>query len=150
MAAERIGPGSQVALHLALTLGDGTEALSTFEQAPLDLRIGDGSLTPGLEQPLLGLSAGSGFDQWLPPDQAYGPRDEGNIHWLPRGDFPPPMEISIGSIVQFTTPGGQELAGRIMALNAEQAQVDFNHPLAGRELRYRVKILSVAPPADQT
>ena len=53
--------GSLVELHLALTLGDGTEALSTFDEAPLRLRIGDGTLDPGLEEPLLGLGAGSGL-----------------------------------------------------------------------------------------
>ena len=82
-----IARGSLVELHLALTLGDGTEALSTFGEAPLRLRIGDGTLDPGLEEPLLGLGAGSGFDILLPAGQAYGPRDEGNIHWLPLADL---------------------------------------------------------------
>ena len=66
-----IARGSLVELHLALTLGDGTEALSTFGEAPLRLRIGDGTLDPGLEKPLLGLGAGSGFDILLPAGQAY-------------------------------------------------------------------------------
>ena len=47
--------------------------------------------------------------------------------------------------MHFTTPGGQELAGSILELGAEQAKVDFNHPLAGRELWYRVKVLAVEP-----
>ena len=145
-----IARGSLVELHLALTLGDGTEALSTFGEAPLRLRIGDGTLDPGLEEPLLGLGSGTGFDILLPAGQAYGQRDEDNIHWLPLADFPPALELAPGSIVHFTTPGGQELAGSILELGAEQAKVDFNHPLAGREFRYRVKILAVEPPTNGT
>jgi FKBP-type peptidyl-prolyl cis-trans isomerase SlpA len=143
-----IARGSLVELHLALTLSDGTEALSTFGEPPLRLRIGDGTLDPGLEEPLLGLGAGTGFDMLLPVGQAYGLRDEANIHWLPLADFPPELELAPGAIVQFTTPGGQELAGSILELAEERARVDFNHPLAGRELWYRVKILAVeAPPS---
>ncbi len=142
----QIARGSLVELHLALTLGDGTEALSTFGEAPLRLRIGDGTLDPGLEEPLIGLGPGTGFDMLLPAGQAYGPRDESNIHWLPLAEFPPELELAPGSIVHFTTPGGQELAGSILEVGAEQARVDFNHPLAGRELWYRAKILAVEPP----
>lgn len=141
----KIEAGSRVELHLRLTLIDGTEALSTFDEPPLQLRIGDGTLDPGLEQPLLGLTAGTGFDILLPPGQAYGQRDEANIHWMARADFPPEMELAPGAIVQFTTPGGHELAGSILELDEEQVRVDFNHPLAGRELWYQVKLLAVEP-----
>ena len=98
----------------------------------------------------LGLGAGTGFDMLPPAGQAYGLRDEENIHWLPLTDFPPGLELSRGSIVHFTTPGGQELAGSILELEAEQAKVDFNHPLAGRDLWYRVKILAVEAPGAAT
>lgn len=147
VAGREITRGSLVALHLALTLGDGTQALSTFGEDPVRLHIGDGTLDPGLEEPLLGLTAGTGFDILLPAGQAYGRRDEENLHWMDRADFSPELELAVGSIVQFTTPGGHELAGSIVQLDAERALVDFNHPLAGRELWYRVKILSVESPA---
>ena len=138
-----IAPGSPVELHLSLRLGDGTVAISTFDEEPLRLRVGDGSLTPGLEEPLIGLRAGSGFELLLPADQGYGPRDEDNIHSLSRSDFPPELELAPGVVVQFTTPGGQEVAGTILELGEAEVQVDFNHPLAGRELWYRVQILAV-------
>ena len=42
-------PGSTVSLHLAITLEDGTEAISTFGEEPVQLQMGDGTLQPGLE-----------------------------------------------------------------------------------------------------
>ena len=51
-------PGSQVTLHLAIRLEDGTEALSTFDEDPVELQMGDGTLQPGLELALYGLKAG--------------------------------------------------------------------------------------------
>ncbi|MEJ1336292.1 MAG: FKBP-type peptidyl-prolyl cis-trans isomerase, partial [Candidatus Sedimenticola sp. (ex Thyasira tokunagai)] len=53
-----IAPGSTVTLHFSLALSDGTEAVSTFDEEPSTLTLGDGDLTEGLEQALYGLKAG--------------------------------------------------------------------------------------------
>jgi len=137
--------GAKVTLHIALSLRDGTDVLSTFGEEPIDCTLGDGTLDGGLERLLLGLGVGDERTLSLDPGQAYGLRDPDRIHWVPLADFPPGMELAPNLVVAFNSPGGQETAGVILELEPDRAKVDFNHPLAGRALICRVLILSVGP-----
>ncbi len=141
-----IVPGSQVTMHFSLSLPDGTEAVSTFGEEPLSFAIGDKTLQPGLELGLYGLKAGDTQTLTLDPEQAYGEHDPNMVYTMPLSDFPADMQPEVGQIIAFATPTGDEAAGSILAVNGDEVSVDFNHPLAGREVIYRVEILEVGSP----
>lgn len=141
-----IVPGSRVTLHLSLTFTDGTEALSTFGDEPETLVLGDGTLTPGLELALYGLKAGDKQTLTLTAEQGFGFRDEEKIHQMQRNRFPPEMELAKGQVIGFTTPEGAEIPGTVFELGEDEVTIDFNHPLAGREVVFRVQILEVEEP----
>ena len=143
----KIVPGSGVRMHFSLGLPDGTEAASTFDDDPLDFTMGDGTLSPGLELALFGLRPGAEQTLRIDGDTVYGPRDESNIHTLPLDRFPSGIEPRPGLIIAFDTPDGDELPGTVLELADTEARVDFNHPLAGREIVFKVKILAVTSPA---
>lgn len=143
-----IAPGSRITLHLSLSFADGTEALSTFGEEPETLVLGDGTLTPGLELALYGLKAGDEQTLTLSAEQAFGFRDEEKIHQMPRTRFPPEMELTPGQVIGFTTPEGAEVPGTVLELGEDEVTIDFNHPLAGREMVFRVRILEVEGPAE--
>jgi FKBP-type peptidyl-prolyl cis-trans isomerase SlpA len=140
-----IGPGTRVRMHFALSLTDGTVAYSSFNEEPLEFEWGDGTLRPGLELAVLGLKAGDEQTLTLLPEQAYGLHDAALVHDMPRSDFPDLVEPKVGQLIAFESPTGEETAGAILAVDADSVRVDFNHPLAGREVVFRVKILSVVP-----
>ena len=140
---DRIAPGSRITLHLSLSLADGTEVLSTFDDDPETLTLGDGTLVQGLELALYGLRAGDEQTLTLSPEQAFGLRDPANVHPMARADFPPEVTPEPGAVIGFTTPSGEEVGGTVLELDDQQAVVDFNHPLAGHEVIFRVHILSV-------
>jgi FKBP-type peptidyl-prolyl cis-trans isomerase SlpA len=133
-------------MHFSLALVDGTEAASTFGDEPTTLVMGEGSLSEGLELALYGLVAGDEQTLTLEPDQAFGPRDENKIHPMPRTNFSPDMELEEGLIIGFTTPDGHELAGIVLEIMEDEVVIDFNHPLAGNEVVFRVEILAVETP----
>ncbi|QYZ66684.1 MAG: hypothetical protein OI74_03155 [Gammaproteobacteria bacterium (ex Lamellibrachia satsuma)] len=139
-------PGSGVTMHFSLTLPDGTEAISTYDDEPLTFKMGDGSIIAGLELALYGLRPGMEQTLMLTADQAFGTRNEEKVHPVPREDFPQEMVLEPGQVVAFNTPAGDELAGIILTLEETRVVVDFNHPLAGREVSFRVSILDVQPP----
>jgi len=145
-AMTEIVPGSRVRLHLSLAFTDGTEALSTFGEEPLECELGDGTLMPGMELALYGLRAGDTQTLTLGPEQAYGPHDDQLVQELPRNDFPAGLEPEPGQVIGFSTPGGEEAPGTILAVEEDRVQVDFNHPLAGHEVVFRVEILEVSAP----
>ena len=140
-----IGPGARVRMHFALSLTDGTVAYSSFNEDPLEFDWGDGTLRPGLELAVLGLNVGDEQTLTLLPEQAYGLHDEALVHNMPRSDFPDLVAPRVGQIIAFHSPTGEEIPGAILAIDDEMVRVDFNHPLAGREVVFRVKILAVGP-----
>jgi FKBP-type peptidyl-prolyl cis-trans isomerase SlpA len=141
--SHEILPGSAVTLHLRILLEDGSEVLSTFDEDPVSLVMGDGTLQPGLELALYGLKANDTQTLNLMPDQAYGPRNPALIHHLPRSDFDTDFEPEAGQVIAFQLPDGEETAGIVLDVEEGQVEVDFNHPLAGHEITFSVEILEV-------
>lgn len=146
-----IEEGSRITLHFSLSLASGDIIDSNFAAKPATFRLGDGSLLPGFEEPLLGLTAGSELDVRLAPEQAFGEVNPRNVHSFPVAKFKSLIEdpmnpAEVGTIVSFQDPGGGDLPGVVTKLNSATIEVDFNHPLAGKEIVFRAKILSVIPP----
>lgn len=131
-------------LHLSIHLNDGTEVLSSFDDEPLDLRIGDGTLAPGLESLLLGLTAGTDGQMLADGAAVYGVPDPALIRTLARADLPPDFRFVPGLVMLFDAPGGQQTPGTLLAESDAGVEVDFNHPLSRRGLRIRVRVLEIA------
>jgi len=145
---QEITPHCRVTFHFSLATTDGVEIASTFgDDVPTTLTLGDGSLNEGLELALYGLTPGAEQTLTLTPDQAFGQRDEGKTRRLPVTDFPADMALEPGLVIAFETPGGEEVAGIVKELLEDEVEIDFNHPLAGRQVVFRVQILDVEPPA---
>ncbi|MGA1562187.1 MAG: FKBP-type peptidyl-prolyl cis-trans isomerase [Gammaproteobacteria bacterium] len=139
----RIAPGQPVTLVFSLSLSDGTVVDAATPEEPLHYVIGDGTLEAGLEQKLLGLTAGASAQFELQPGEAFGLPDEDNIHVLEVDAFPAELELRPGLVIGFTTPAEQEVPGTILDIDQGLVHVDFNHPLAGKTLQFAVKVLSV-------
>jgi FKBP-type peptidyl-prolyl cis-trans isomerase SlpA len=139
----RVQPGSRVTLHLAIRLPDGEEALSTFAEDPVKLRIGDGTLEARIERAIEGLASGDRETLLLSPEQAYGPYDPSLIQTLARGEFEATGEPEAGQLIAFSLPNGDETAGVVLGVEGDRVEVDFNHPLAGHPITLDVEILAV-------
>jgi FKBP-type peptidyl-prolyl cis-trans isomerase SlpA len=136
-------------MHFSLKLADGMVVESSFDDEPITFRVGDGTLDHGLELALIGLREGDHQTLTLMPGQAFGRRDEGAIQGVDRGLFPDDMELRAGQIVGFSGVDGEELAAAVLEVDEEQVRVDFNHPLAGREIIFETRILAIEAPEAQ-
>ena len=134
---------SKVTLHFSLALENGDLVDSTFGNKPATFTMGDGSLLPGFEKHLLGLSAGSKSEFVIPQQDGFGAHNPQNVQTFKRSVFAPDVELSPGLIVSFADAAGSELPGVVKSVAAEQVEVDFNHPLAGRDIIFVVEILHV-------
>lgn len=139
-----INSQSKVVMHYRIILEDGTVADSTWEDnEPIAFSVGDGTLSPGLEQSLHGLKAGDHETLLISPEQGFGYKDSANVHDLPRDDFDPAMPLEPGMVVGFTLPGGEELPGMVTEVTESHVRVDFNHPFSGHQLNFEVEVISV-------
>ena len=140
-----IGPGTEVTLHFAIKLEDGSVVDSTFEAKPATFTVGDKNLLAGFEQVLVGMAAGETDCFTLEPEQGFGQRNPNNVQQLPRDSFDRELELEEGLMLSFADANQQELPGLVVDFSDELVTVDFNHPLAGRNLVFEVEIVDVKP-----
>lgn len=140
-----IGEGMQVTLHFAIQLTDGTTVDSNFDQDPATFQVGDGNLLSGFEQALFGLKSGDKRAITIKPEQGFGMPNPNNVQEMARQSFAADLELQPGLMVSFADANNKELPGVIKRIDADRVEVDFNHPLAGRDLIFTVHILDVKP-----
>ena len=141
-----IGPNCKVELHFSLKLADTGELVdSTFEEKPAELVIGDGNLPAAFEAVIHGMRAGERKIERIEPKDGFGQHNPSNVQRIPKDQFDPSVEISEGLVVSFQDKAKSELPGVVSTIGDTMVTVDFNHPLAGRDLEFEVEILSVVP-----
>lgn len=141
-AAKPVGPDSFLTLHYRVTAGD-EEFISTFDMSPATLQMGGGQLADTLEACLLGMNQGEHKVFDLPPEQAFGVSNPRLIERIAREALPAGMELKENSVVEFSAPEGGQFAGFLRELTETTALFDFNHPLAGKTIRFEVKLIGV-------
>ncbi|MEQ9507670.1 MAG: FKBP-type peptidyl-prolyl cis-trans isomerase [Alloalcanivorax xenomutans] len=136
-------------MHFAVRLMDGTEMDSTFGGEPATFVWGDGSLLPGFERAILGLKAGDRRSVFIDAQSGFGEYNEQNVQHFRRDTFAAPDGMEVGTVMNFADAAGAELPGVVSALDEQWVTVDFNHPLAGRELTFEVEIVRVEHDAPE-
>ena len=140
-----VSEGTRVFLNFSLGLEDGSEIDNNFAGDPVDFAIGDGSLLPGFERLLFGMSGGQRQMFTVAPENAFGQPNDNNLQYLPRDQFDDDVELEIGLVFSFADAAGGELPGMIIAFDEQEVTIDFNHPLAGRTILFDVLVHRVEP-----
>lgn len=141
----KISSGSQVTIEYELWV-DGEVIDSSRERGPLCYEQGKGQIIRGLETILEGKEAGEEFEVDISPEDAYGIRDERAVQEIPRSALPDTITPEIGMTLQAKTKDGQVFQVIIIEVNSESVTIDFNHPLAGKILRFKIQVLKVESP----
>jgi len=136
-----ISPESTVELFFEIRLLDGAIVDSNYNKQAATFKIGDGNMLAGFEAVLMGLQAGDKQVFKLAPEQAFGMSNPSNMQTIGRSKFTD-MELEEGLVVSFQDPSG-ELPGIIASFDEQNVVVDFNHPLAGKDLEFQVEIVNV-------
>ena len=127
---------------------DGTVIEEIPVDKPVVFRFGIGHLFPDFEQSLIGLKTGDTFDVFVPAKNAFGPVDTYAIFDIPKDTFAIDGKIDEsfflpGKKVSMHDNNGQQHTGRMVKIMDKTITIDFNHPLAGKNLRYQGTILDV-------
>lgn len=145
----QVQEGSFLTLHYRMTGPQGQVIIDTFGGKPATLSLGAGELSPAIEQHLIGLEEGTHAVLELDEGEAFGERQPEMVQWVARkllnelGD--PNEQYVAGDVVQFPTPDGLgSYAGAVVEVREDGAVLfDFNHPLAGRAVRFEVQLIGV-------
>ncbi|MBV6476285.1 MAG: FKBP-type peptidyl-prolyl cis-trans isomerase [Rhodocyclaceae bacterium] len=141
--SETVKEDSLLTLHYRLATADDTELVSTFGAKPATLQLGSGELAPVLERHLIGLPAGQRTVFLLEPEQAFGPHNPQLMQRFARSALPDAGELREMALIEFKAPGGAAYTGLVRELTEEDALIDFNHPLAGKAIRFEVDVIGI-------
>lgn len=131
-----------VYIHYTLTSDAGEVLDSSSGQEPLAYIHGLGNIIPGLEKALLGKTTGDKLQVSIPPEEAYGLRDENLIQPVPKSAFHGVDEILPGMQFHTQTPEGGQLV-TVIQVEGDSVILDANHPMAGLTLNFDVEITNV-------
>lgn len=115
----------------------------------IDFMQGHRNIIPGLEKELAGMKKGESKSVVVGFEDGYGPVDESAIEDIALSEFPDDVEPKKGLELQMKDSKGQENYARVLSVGKESAKLDFNHPLAGKELNFDVKIVQLRPATDE-
>ncbi|HRF04423.1 FKBP-type peptidyl-prolyl cis-trans isomerase [Accumulibacter sp.] len=139
-----VGRDSYLTLHYSLSDVDKTDYVSTFDLSPATLQMGSGQLAETLEACLIGMAAGERRVFELAAEDAFGPHNPRLIERIARSALPPEVELKVNSLIEFSSPdGGGDFAGFLRELTESSAVFDFNHPLAGKPVRFEVQLIAI-------
>ena len=133
-----------VEIMYILTDEHGEQISSTPKGSPLAFIQGKHQIPPGLEMEIQGKQVGETFKATLPPEHAYGIRDEALVQTLPIDDFGPDAKsIVAGDLIQIQNHNGQIMAVQAVKVSDVEITLDANHQLAGKTLTFDIEVVSV-------
>ena len=140
---KRVQHGSIVTISYIGTLDNGRIFDSTEDSGPLTFTIGTDQVFAALEQAIIGMASGETKNIQIPAADAYGARLDENIIKVKREMFPADRELRIGEKLRIEFNGGRERVLIILEQNEQEVTLDGNHPLAGLDLTFALRLDAV-------
>ena len=124
---------------------------STREEgdAPIQFIQGAAQIIPGLERAIEGMMIGESKKVLIPPADAYGEFDPEAFEIVASRDFPSSIPIKVGTQIEIRDESGETLVAYIAEVAGDQVRLDFNHPLAGKELDFVVEVVDLRDATDE-
>ncbi len=130
---------------------EGQPIESAGAEQPLTFICGQGQTLEYFEMNLLEKAAGDAFDFKIPAANAYGLVNEDMIVDLPKDIFKDveAEEMTVGNVLPMMDSLGRRLQGRIVEISEDEVRMDFNHPLAGKDLYFKGKVIAERDATDE-
>lgn len=132
-----------VQIHYTGKLSDGTVFDSSEGRDALEFIFGSGMIIPGLEEGLEGMKVTDKKTIEIGFEKAYGPIQEQAKQEVPRAQLPKDVPLEVGMQLAAQGPQGQPMPVTVAELKEETVVMDFNHPLAGKDLTFEVEVVEV-------
>ena len=134
-------PGDKVKIHYTGTLNDGSVFDSSDGRDPLEFTIGENQVIKGFEDGVKDMKLNQEKTIKIKPEEAYGEKNEQLIISVPRDKFP--ENIEAGGRLVLKDPDGQHIPAFVSEVKENAVVIDLNHPLAGKELTFKIKVVAI-------
>ena len=135
--------GDKVKVHYTGRFEDGEVFDSSENSNPLEFVIGGGNLIEGFENAVVGMSPGEVKTEKIPAEDAYGSYNENLIVVVKRENVPMDIEPEPGQELEVRSPEGDIIPVVVTEVNGDIIKLDANHPLAGKDLLFDIKLVEI-------
>ncbi|MFX1339765.1 MAG: peptidylprolyl isomerase [Promethearchaeota archaeon] len=145
-----IKKGDIIKVEYEGSLEDGSIFDSTKRNGgnPLKFEVGSGQIIKGFDDAVIGKEVGEEFSIKLQPSEAYGDYNKDLIRKMPKNLFPKEKEPKSGMIIQVMDETGHVMLAAIKEVLSEKVIIDMNHPLAGKVLNFKIKVIETGCEPD--
>lgn len=134
--------GDKIKVEYEGRFTDGTVFDSSAEHgSPLDFTAGVGMVVPGFDSAVIGMKIGEEKEVTLTPEKAYGPSNPKAIKKVSKMNFPPGAKA--GMQIGIPLPNGEHFPATIIEVNDKEVTIDLNHPMAGKTLIFKIKLVEI-------
>lgn len=137
-----------VSLDYTLTV-NGELIDASEENEPIEFIQGKQNIVPGLERELYGMTIGDSKEISVSAQDGYGDIDPQAIMDIPRHEFPTDIDLKPGIELALQQPDGMVLHAIVAEVGSDVVKLDFNHPLAGKDLLFRVTVVGLREASDE-
>jgi len=135
--------GSKVKIHYTGTLDDGKVFDSSEGKEPLEFEVGSKKVIKGFDDALIGMKEGEEKEIKITPDKAYGERNDQLMQEVPKEALKGDFEPKPGMQLMLKSPEGKQMIATIAKVEGDKLTIDMNHPLAGKTLNFKLKVVSI-------
>lgn len=110
---------------------------------PLVFKVGNKEVIDGFDKAVVGMEVGEEKEFKLSPGEGYGQRNEQLLQKIPRDRLPLGQEPQAGMVLMLKSPEGHQIPAKITAVDDKNITIDLNHPLAGKTLIFKIKLVEI-------
>lgn len=137
-----------VSIDYSLTV-DGEVVDASEENEPLEYLQGYQNVIPGLESQMVGMKIGESKEVLVNPRDGYGEVDPEAFVEVPKSEFPKGFDLKPGVDLQLQDQDGELVNAVIVSVTGNKVKLDLNHPLAGKELLFRVTVTDLREATEE-
>ena len=138
-------PGQIIRFLYKGSLAENGEAFDDCNGTPHEIILGRRQVMKALEDALATMEPGEERIVNLSAEDAYGEYDESAVQRFPSYKVPNGENIPVGEYIGWTSPRNIEpIPAKVLSVENQIVTLDFNHPLAGKDIVYWVKVVEVA------
>lgn len=139
----KVRKGDTVRLNYTCRLANGTVIDSSVGSEPLEITLGRYDVIKGLEDAVAAMKAGELKTVTVPADKAYGPYHDEWVLEVGRDKLPEDWVPEIGLHYEVPREKGQSTTATVTRVTQSSVTLDFNHPMAGKELIFEISLLEI-------
>ena len=142
-------PNKVISMNYTLKDNEGVVIDTTEDKGAFSFISGANQILPKLEEQIGTMLIGSKKNVKLSAEDAYGVYDESAIQKVEKSTFPADTPVEVGMGFVANSPDGHPMPFKVAAVEEKEVTIDFNHPLAGKDLEFNVHLVDIRNASEE-